>query len=207
VSVGKPRSRRPRGAKPRRSAAAAGKRPETFFHVAMILIRHGQSEFNVVYSATRRDPGIPDPKLTDEGRRQAAAVAQALGGSDLVELISSPYTRALETAEIIAGRLGLPIRIEPLVREHCRFQCDIGSPRSHLAQRWPALDFAHLPEQWWPNLDETDAALLGRCADFRGRMAARHDWQRVAVVSHWGFIRGLTGESIVNGQHLPFDPR
>jgi broad specificity phosphatase PhoE len=173
----------------------------------MILVRHGQSEFNVVYSVTRQDPGIQDPKLTDEGRRQAAAVADALADRDLAEVLSSPYTRALETADIIAGRLGLPIRIEPLVRELCRFQCDVGSPRSHLLQRWPALDFNHLPERWWPNLDETDEALLGRCDDFRGLMAARHDWHRVAVVTHWGFIRGLTGESVTNGHHMVFDPR
>ncbi len=173
----------------------------------MILIRHGQSEFNVVYSATRRDPGIKDPKLTEEGRQQAAAVADALAGRDLAELISSPYTRALETAEIIAARLGLSIRIEPLVRELCRFQCDIGSPRSHLSARWPALDFDHLPERWWPNLDESEEMLLDRCTDFRGRMAARDDWHRVAVVTHWGFIRSLTGESVVNGHHMTFDPR
>ena len=44
----------------------------------MILIHHGQTEFNRVYSETRRDPGIGDPRLTALGRRQAAAVAQAL---------------------------------------------------------------------------------------------------------------------------------
>jgi broad specificity phosphatase PhoE len=44
----------------------------------MILIHHGQTEFNRVYSETRRDPGIRDPRLTALGRRQAAAVAQAL---------------------------------------------------------------------------------------------------------------------------------
>ena len=32
----------------------------------MILIRHGESEFNVVFNKTRVDPGIPDPALTDE---------------------------------------------------------------------------------------------------------------------------------------------
>jgi broad specificity phosphatase PhoE len=30
----------------------------------MILLRHGQSEFNLHFSVTRRDPGIADPKLT-----------------------------------------------------------------------------------------------------------------------------------------------
>jgi hypothetical protein len=38
-------------------------------------------------------------------------------------------------------------------------------------------------------------------------MAARKDWHRVAVVTHWGFIRGLTGETVVNGHHMSFDPR
>jgi len=41
----------------------------------MILLRHGQSEFNVVYNVTRVDPGIPDPRLTEEGRRQALVAA------------------------------------------------------------------------------------------------------------------------------------
>lgn len=173
----------------------------------MILIRHGQSEFNVVFSQTRQDPGIPDPKLTEEGKRQAAAAADALAGFGLEQLISSPYTRALETATIIAERLDLPIRIEPLVREHCRFQCDIGSLRADLAARWPELDFDHLPDRWWPDLDETDEQLLERCLQFRRHMAGRPDWRKVGVVSHWGFIRGLTGESVTNCQHLVFDPR
>jgi glucosyl-3-phosphoglycerate phosphatase len=44
----------------------------------MILIRHGQTEFNRLYSETRRGPGIRDPQLTEVGRSEAAAVAQAL---------------------------------------------------------------------------------------------------------------------------------
>jgi len=172
----------------------------------MILLRHGQSEFNVVYNVTRVDPGIPDPRLTEEGRRQALAAAAALAAHPLERLIVSPYTRALETAEIVAGELGLPIEVEPLVREHCLFHCDIGSPRSALAERWPALDFAHLEERWWPDLDETEALLSARAEAFRHRMAGRDDWERAAIVSHWGFIRALTGLRIPNGHLLHFNP-
>src|SRR5882757_10552904 len=82
---------------------------------AMILVRHGQSEFNVVYSKTRVDPGIPDPRLTEEGRRQALLAAERLAGRELTLILSSPYTRALQTAQIIAGELDLPIAIEPMV--------------------------------------------------------------------------------------------
>ncbi|HZT17760.1 MAG TPA: histidine phosphatase family protein [Dongiaceae bacterium] len=172
----------------------------------MILLRHGQSEFNVVYSATRVDPGIPDPRLTEDGRRQALVAAAALAGHSLERLIASPYTRALETAEIVARALGLPVEVEPLVREHCRFHCDIGSPRSELCRRWPHLDFAELEERWWPDLDETEARLLRRAEDFRRRMAAEPRWRRTAVVTHWGFIRALTGLSVPNGHLLRFDP-
>ncbi len=103
--------------------------------INVILIRHGQTEFNRVFSVTRRDPGIRDPHLTDLGRRQAAAVAQALRPSRLRRLISSPYARALETAGIIAEHLGLPISVEPLIAERFFFICDIGSPLAELRAR------------------------------------------------------------------------
>ena len=172
----------------------------------MILLRHGQSEFNVVYNVTRVDPGIPDPRLTEEGRRQALAAAAALAAHPLERLIVSPYTRALETAEIVAAELGLPIEVEPLVREHCLFHCDIGSPRSALVRRWPALDFAGLEERWWPNLDETEALLAARAEAFRVVMIGQPLWARTAIVSHWGFIRALTGQRVPNGHLLRFDP-
>jgi broad specificity phosphatase PhoE len=172
----------------------------------MILVRHGQSEFNVVYSLTRVDPGIPDPKLTEEGRRQARAVAEALAPHGLRRVMVSPYTRALETAEIIAEALNLELRVEPLVREHCRFHCDIGSLRSDLARRWPLIDFSHLPERWWPDLDETEEQLAARSQDFRQAMAQDSHWPATAVVTHWGFIRALTGQRVPNAHLLRFDP-
>jgi len=173
----------------------------------MILVRHGQSEFNVVYSKTRVDPGIPDPRLTEEGRRQALLAAERLAGRELTLILSSPYTRALQTAQIIAGELDLPIAIEPMVREHCRFHCDVGSLRSELALAWPELDFGTLPERWWHgDLDETEEEMTRRCRHFRERMAESENWGRIAVVSHWGFIRSLTGTQVTNGELLKFDP-
>ena len=172
----------------------------------MILVRHGQSDFNVAYARTRQDPGIPDPGLTAEGRRQAAAAAGELAGRDIRRLLASPYQRTLQTAAIIAERLGLRVAIEPLIRERAVFTCDIGSPRSHLAARWPGFDFGDLPERWWPEPDESEAELAARCSAFRTAVARSPDWPRVAVVSHWGFIRGLTGRELPNGAFLRFDP-
>jgi broad specificity phosphatase PhoE len=138
----------------------------------MILVRHGQSEFNVVYGATRKDPGIRDPRLTELGRAQAAAAAETLAGHVVARVIASPYMRALETAEIIAGRLDLPISVEPLVGERAAFTCDIGSSVAELAQRWPHLAFDHLADPWWPAHEEPETALHRRCAAFRRAIAS-----------------------------------
>lgn len=172
----------------------------------MILVRHGQSEFNVVYGETRRDPGIRDPGLTELGRRQAREAAELLRGHGIRRLIASPYARALETAELIAGALGLAVTVEPLVRERRAFSCDVGTPRSELGRRWTGLDFAHLDEQWWPDGEESETEVARRGADFRAGMLKVHDWAEIAVITHWGFVRGLTGELLGNCETLRFDP-
>jgi broad specificity phosphatase PhoE len=171
----------------------------------VILIRHGQTEFNRVFSVTRRDPGIRDPHLTDLGRRQAAAVARILRYSSLQKLITSPYTRALETAGIIAEHLDLPITVEPLIAERFFFTCDIGSPLAGLRARWPDVVFDHLRDPWWPQLEETEEVILHRSETFR-RQIAKDVWSDIAVVSHWGFIRALTGLKVPNGSVLRVDP-
>jgi broad specificity phosphatase PhoE len=171
----------------------------------MILVRHGESEWNVLFSRTRIDPDIPDPPLTPEGRLQATRAAESLLQFGVERLLVSPYARTLETAEIIAGRLGIPIAVEPLVRERAAFSCDVGTPRSRLASRWPRLSFDHIDEIWWPAA-ESEAELEHRCGRFRQQMLVLADWPRVAVVSHWGFIRGLTGQGLRNGELLRFDP-
>lgn len=171
----------------------------------MILVRHGQSEWNAAYNRTRIDPNIPDPPLTAEGRRQAEAAAQNLAASGIERLLVSPYVRTLETAEIIAARTGIAVTVEPMVRERAAFSCDIGTPRSRLAARWPHLSFEHVEEIWWPNA-ETDVELDRRCHRFRDAARSLVDWQRVAVVTHWGFIRGVTGIEARNGELVRFDP-
>ncbi|HMR32618.1 MAG TPA: histidine phosphatase family protein [Geminicoccaceae bacterium] len=164
----------------------------------MLLVRHAQSEWNLHFGRSRVDPGIPDPDLTAEGVRQAGQVAEALGGHGVTRLVCSPYRRALRTATIVGGALGLPIGVEPLVRERCAFSCDQGTPAAELAREWPDLDFSDLPAIWWGGLIESHDSLAVRCAAFRAKAAAMADRDRVAVISHWGFIRCLTGEAVDN---------
>lgn len=181
----------------------------------MLLIRHGQSEFNVSFGRDRIDPGITDAPLTELGRRQARGVAEAItgmsGAQRVARLVCSPYTRALQTAAIIGEILDVPISVDPLVRELSAFACDIGTPRTHLVHRFPEHDFAGVADEiWWHQHDiegrESEEALHERCQTFIETIAARDDWAATGVVTHWGVIRALTGQRVDNCAHLRVDP-
>jgi len=172
----------------------------------MILLRHAQSEFNVVFTATKRDPGIPDPKLTELGHAQAEQAAAALATQKVRRILCSPYTRALQTARPVARALEVPVIVTDQIRERFAFTCDIGTKRSALARAWPEHDFTTLEEVWWPPIEEPVAEAAGRAARFRAEMAMLTDWAETVVISHWGFILALTGERLMNGEWLRFDP-
>ncbi len=172
----------------------------------MILLRHGQSEFNLRFTATRRDPGIEDARLTEYGHHQAEHAARQLAGEPITRIIASPYTRALQTAEPLARRLGLKIEVVPIVRERFGLACDIGSPRSRLSSAWPAHDFSHIEEKWWPDEHEGPDAVTERARSFRRHMSEAADWRETVVVSHWGFILCMTGQNIANGEMIRCDP-
>jgi broad specificity phosphatase PhoE len=172
----------------------------------MIFLRHGQSEFNLHFSATRRDPGIEDPRLTPLGHEQAEAAALALVGEGIARIVASPYTRALQTAAPVARALGLPVLVNAGVRERYAFKCDVGSPVQDLALAWPGHDFSAIDDVWWPTQHEPEAHVVARAARFRDEMAARDDWRDTLVVSHWGFILAFTGTSVGNGEWLRTDP-
>jgi broad specificity phosphatase PhoE len=172
----------------------------------MILLRHGQSEFNLHFTTTRRDPGIVDPKLTDLGHIQAADAAHLLARQPVARIITSPYTRALQTTAPLARALRVPVVVNPIVRERFAFVCDIGTPRTELERVWPEHDFSGLDQIWWPPMEEPADAVQARAALFRAELAALPDWSNTVVVSHWGFILCLTGQSVVNGAIVRCDP-
>ena len=172
----------------------------------MMMIRHGQSEFNVIYAKTRKDPGIRDPRLTELGKEQARKASDHLRPLGLTRIIASPYWRTLETAEVIAEALDLPISTNPVVGEHCAFVSDLGSPAAALRERWPHVEFGNLADEWWPNFVEEHHHVDSRARTFRDWARAvepRHD---ILVVSHWGFLRALTGHEMPNCGMLRFDP-
>ena len=148
------------------------------------MARHGETDWN----RERRFQGHADPPLNDVGREQAAELAQTLAESKLAAVYASPLARARETAEIVAGVLGLPVEMRPALRE-----VDVGSwqglTRDEVEERYPEgfrrwLDLG-------PGWDDGETyEELGRrvLADLL-ELAARHPGERILVVSHGGTMR------------------
>jgi probable phosphoglycerate mutase len=80
----------------------------------ILLARHGETEDN-------REPirvqGFRDTPLNDTGRAQAAELARRLADRGIRSLHASDLSRARETAEIVGAELGLPLRLDPRLRE------------------------------------------------------------------------------------------
>ena len=76
----------------------------------LILIRHGETE----WSRSGQHTGRTDVPLTASGRAAAARLGQALAGRPIVITLSSPASRAVETAEL-AGLAAL--QLEPNLQE------------------------------------------------------------------------------------------
>jgi broad specificity phosphatase PhoE len=77
--------------------------------MVLFLIRHGMVE-PVGRSIAGRMPGV---HLNAEGLAQAARLAECLASVPIERIHSSPLERALETAEPISRRLGVPVQAAP----------------------------------------------------------------------------------------------
>ncbi len=76
----------------------------------------------VKHSTPALEPRVPPDRwrLSEIGRRRAAALADTLTGWNAASLYSSDEPKAIETAEIISSKLGLPVKVVPGFREHLR---------------------------------------------------------------------------------------
>ena len=79
----------------------------------LCLIRHGQTDWNL----EGRYQGQSDVPLNEKGLEQAKSLIEKLKGQTFAAIYSSDLMRAQQTAEPIANMLGIPIQIEPRLRE------------------------------------------------------------------------------------------
>ena len=79
----------------------------------IILVRHGQTAWNVGAGAGERFRGRVDLPLDDTGLAQARAMAERLADHPIVAVYSSPLRRAMETAQPTAQKLGLLVQPLP----------------------------------------------------------------------------------------------
>lgn len=80
----------------------------------LILLRHGQTPSNV---SGVLDTAPPGPGLTDLGRRQAAAVPDALSAQSVDAIFASNQLRAQQTAAPLADARRLEMAVLPGLRE------------------------------------------------------------------------------------------
>ncbi|MEV0481460.1 histidine phosphatase family protein [Streptomyces sp. NPDC050508] len=80
----------------------------------LLLIRHGQTTANVDFLL---DTAVPGAELTDLGRRQAAALPEALADEDIEALYASTLVRTQQTAAPLAAARGLDVRVRDGIRE------------------------------------------------------------------------------------------
>ncbi|MBO0876524.1 MAG: histidine phosphatase family protein [Pseudonocardia sp.] len=95
----------------------------------LVLVRHGQTESNVIKALDSRPPG---PPLNELGRAQAEAVADALAAEQVTAVYASTAVRARQTAAPIAARHGLQVQVVEGVHE---VFCGDLEGRSDLASR------------------------------------------------------------------------
>ena len=84
--------------------------------MSIYLIRHAQSAFNAVYGPNKPDPMIFDARITELGETQAKQARTEVEKLDIKNVIVSPFTRTLQTAQLIFENR-LPFQINAAVRE------------------------------------------------------------------------------------------
>ena len=149
----------------------------------LLLVRHGETDWN----AEGRLQGHTDRPLSDFGRRQAEQLAEELAEEEIEAIYSSDLSRARGTAEIVGGRLGLPIELDSDLREK-----NWGTWEGLTAVERDRVEF----------VGESTRAHRDRMLRALARISARHpNSGTVLVVTHGGSMRRV--QTAVLGVALP----
>ena len=181
----------------------------------VLCIRHGESTFNAAWRVNPVDPLHFDAPLSEFGRGQVSQARSALARYPVDIVLTSPLTRALQTAHgLFDGHPSTPrIEAAPLLRERVENSCDIGRTPAALAAEFPSIDLSQLDEAWWHQDGRPDArgicvepvpVVQARAAQFKVHGLARPEGV-LALVGHGTFFFYLTGKAMANCEVTKLD--
>ncbi|HQU25710.1 MAG TPA: histidine phosphatase family protein [Acidimicrobiales bacterium] len=182
---------------------------------SLTLLRHGQSDWNVA----RRCQGQDDrARLTDVGRAQATEAIDAVRARGVDLVVASDLTRALETADVVAGALGVTRLIDPLVRERAFGYLEGGPLAAMTAADTGIADDVLVDPDARPAGGESFRDVVLRARRFLEKAELAWPDRRLLVVTHGGFVRaaravisgvaleGMVWERIDNATLWPLEP-
>ncbi len=155
------------------------------------LLRHGQTDWNI----DGRLQGTSDIPLNETGRDQAREACLKLNASDWDLVISSPLSRAQETARLVMQGHGLgELNVEPLLMERA-----FGEAEGWTYHQWRERHTPHIALRG----EETLEALEERASKLLVEVAAKYRGKRVLAVSHGALIRKVL--RLVSDKQIPAD--
>jgi uncharacterized phosphatase len=153
------------------------------------LLRHGQTDWNIDF----RLQGITDIPLNDTGISQAITAGKVLDANDWDVLLTSPLSRAHDTAQIVAREAGFErFIVEPMLLER-----SFGEAEGMLHSEWREK---YGEGKLVPG-GETLEQLALRSWALLDRLATEYRGKRVLTVSHGALIRKLI--NLVSKGELP----
>jgi broad specificity phosphatase PhoE len=164
----------------------------------LYLVRHGATQL----SAEDRFAGDIGVDLSADGRSQAERLAVRVRDHSISAIYSSPLSRAVETARIVATGCGLEPRLSDGLREihHGHWE---GLTRQEVETRF-AVEYAAWEEDpftFAPEGGESGVSVLARAFPALREIVVRHAGLNVLAVSHKATIR------LILSSLLGFDPR
>lgn len=155
-----------------------------------ILIRHGKPDFSKVEEKGFIGHGCDLAFLSKEGIKQANDVSNNKILDDSEMLISSPYTRCMQTASIISNKLNLPIYGEIDLHEWLpdltyRYK-DIETPRINYQKAINDYNNCQVTSKDYESIYSVQIRVLKTLKKYL-------EYQKVIVVTHGGVMYSLTG--------------
>lgn len=128
--------------------------------------------------------------LSPHGLEQARRVGRYLGPRAVVAIWSSPQQRALRTAEQIAARSGVPVRVHNDLRDWSLMDRWMGHPWNSISSRFPGELEAYLEHpNRLPFVDEQLADVAERVAMVARELDTSHPHGDVIMVSHQDVVQ------------------